>query len=148
MIYDIKLFLWRIFYALYIMHYNKNLLEMNIKACSSPNTPKDIFLEKLGTIKSNLTIKQEMDTFLFPYCIFLIQKEIWLKLVIVPITYSLSYKNKNGKTFLSLSLSYSLSYAIKLTYYLQKLFLYNMANFFIVQNTSLFLYLTLLYFYL
>ena len=140
MIYDIKLFLWRIFYALYIMHYNKNLLEINIKACS----PKDIFLEKLGTIKSNLTIKQEMDTFLFSYCIFLIQKEIWLKLVIVPITYSLSYKNKNGKTFLSLSLSY----AIKLTYYLQKLFLYNMANFFIVQNTSLFLYLTLLYFYL
>ena len=29
MIYDIKLFLWRIFYALYIMHYNKNLLEIN-----------------------------------------------------------------------------------------------------------------------
>ena len=49
-----------------------------------------------------------MDTFLFSYCIFLIQKEIWLKLVIVPITYSLSYKNKNGKTFLSFSLLFSL----------------------------------------
>ena len=97
----------------------------------------------LGTIKSNLTIKQGMDTFLFSYCIFLIQKEIWLKLVIVPITYSLSYKNKNGKTLLSPH-----THGIKLTYYVQKLFLYNMANFFFVQNTSLFFYLTILCFYL
>ena len=47
MIYDIKLFLWRIIYALYIMHYNKNLLEINIKACPERYISRKIRYNKI-----------------------------------------------------------------------------------------------------